>query len=237
MSPRPPAARPVFPGRGGRGRTGAVMAQGGGLGERDACRAERAERARAARVFVSEVLGPGHPRGDVAVLLVSEVFGNSVRYSGSGAPGETVTVAVRAWQRAAHLVGNSAMRARSSAVGGRLFRSWNRARSCAGGPPAVGRPARGCAVPGRSCRPWSGRAQSTCSPPKRPRQSRRRLRTSPQRRPVKMIVSRASRRPRSNGSWSRASFRRLASSASARATSSVNGAGTGGSSRRARASR
>jgi anti-sigma regulatory factor (Ser/Thr protein kinase) len=58
--------------------------------------AGRAERARAARAFVSEVLGPGHPSGDVAVLLVSEVFGNSVRHSGSGAPGETVTVAVRA---------------------------------------------------------------------------------------------------------------------------------------------
>ena len=57
--------------------------------------AGRAERARAARAFVSEVLGPGHPSGDVAVLLVSEVFGNSVRHSGSGAPGETVTVAVK----------------------------------------------------------------------------------------------------------------------------------------------
>ncbi len=56
--------------------------------------AGRAERARAARTFVSEVLGPGHPCG--YVLLVSEVFGNSVRHSGSGAPGETVTVAVRA---------------------------------------------------------------------------------------------------------------------------------------------
>jgi anti-sigma regulatory factor (Ser/Thr protein kinase) len=56
--------------------------------------AGRAERTRAARKFVSEVLGPGHPCGDVAVLLVSEVFGNSVRHSGSGAPGETVTVAV-----------------------------------------------------------------------------------------------------------------------------------------------
>jgi anti-sigma regulatory factor (Ser/Thr protein kinase) len=32
----------------------------------------------------------------VAVLLVSEIFGNSVRHSGSGTPGETVTVAVRA---------------------------------------------------------------------------------------------------------------------------------------------
>jgi anti-sigma regulatory factor (Ser/Thr protein kinase) len=56
--------------------------------------AGRAERARAARAFVSEMLGPGHPCGDVAVLLVSEVFSNSVRHSGSGAPGETVTVAV-----------------------------------------------------------------------------------------------------------------------------------------------
>ena len=54
------------------------------------------ERARAARAFVSEVLGPGHPCGDVAVLLVSEIFSNSVRHSGSGAAGETVTVAVRA---------------------------------------------------------------------------------------------------------------------------------------------
>ena len=61
--------------------------------------AGRAERARAARAFVSEVLGPGHPCGDVAVLLVSEVFSNSVRHSGSGAPGETVTVAVIAGDR------------------------------------------------------------------------------------------------------------------------------------------
>jgi hypothetical protein len=83
-----------FPGRGGRGRAGAVMA---GLPVRESVTlAGRAERARAARTFVSEVLGPGHPCGDVAVLLVREVFGNSVRHSGSGAPGETVTVAVRA---------------------------------------------------------------------------------------------------------------------------------------------
>ena len=39
---------------------------------------------------------PGIRAGDVAVLLVSELFGNSVRHSGSGDPGETVTVAVRA---------------------------------------------------------------------------------------------------------------------------------------------
>jgi anti-sigma regulatory factor (Ser/Thr protein kinase) len=57
--------------------------------------AGRAERVRAARAFVSEVLGPGHPCGDVAILLVSEVFSNSVRHSRSGAPGETITIAVR----------------------------------------------------------------------------------------------------------------------------------------------
>ena len=56
--------------------------------------AGRPERARAARAFVSEVLGPGHPCGDAAILLVSEIFSNSIRHSGSGAPGETVTVAV-----------------------------------------------------------------------------------------------------------------------------------------------
>jgi hypothetical protein len=48
---------------------------------------------RAARAFLSEVLGPGHPCGDVAILLFSEVFDNSVRHPGSG---ETVTAAVRA---------------------------------------------------------------------------------------------------------------------------------------------
>ncbi|HTU05883.1 MAG TPA: ATP-binding protein [Trebonia sp.] len=51
------------------------------------------------RAFVREMLGPGHPCGDVAVLLVSEVFGNRVRHSGSGAPGATVTVAVIAGDR------------------------------------------------------------------------------------------------------------------------------------------
>jgi hypothetical protein len=40
--------------------------------------AGRAERARAARAFVSEMLGPGHPCGDVAVLLVSEIAGDGV---------------------------------------------------------------------------------------------------------------------------------------------------------------
>jgi anti-sigma regulatory factor (Ser/Thr protein kinase) len=56
--------------------------------------AGRAERARAVRAFVSEVLGSGHPCRDVAILLVSEVFSNSIRHSRSGDPWETVTVAV-----------------------------------------------------------------------------------------------------------------------------------------------
>ena len=58
--------------------------------------ARRAERARVARSFVSGVLGPGHRCGDDAALLVSELFGNSLQHGGSSAPGETVTVAVRA---------------------------------------------------------------------------------------------------------------------------------------------
>jgi anti-sigma regulatory factor (Ser/Thr protein kinase) len=57
--------------------------------------AGRAERARVARAFVAAVLGPGHPSTDVAVLLVSEIFGNSVRHSRSGDPGEMITVAVK----------------------------------------------------------------------------------------------------------------------------------------------
>ena len=56
--------------------------------------AGRAERARLARAFAEGLLGPGHPCGDVAALLVDELFVNSIRHSGSGAPGETVTVAV-----------------------------------------------------------------------------------------------------------------------------------------------
>ena len=61
--------------------------------------AGQAERARVARAFVAGVLGPGHPCGDAAALLASELFGNSVLHSGSGAPGETVTVAVSVGER------------------------------------------------------------------------------------------------------------------------------------------
>ncbi len=56
--------------------------------------AGRAERGRVARVFVGGVRGPGHPCRDDATLLVSELFGNSVRRSRSGAAGGMVTVAV-----------------------------------------------------------------------------------------------------------------------------------------------
>jgi anti-sigma regulatory factor (Ser/Thr protein kinase) len=58
--------------------------------------AGRAERARVARSFTAGVLGPGHPCGEDAALLVSELFGNSVRHGGSSAAGETVTVTVTA---------------------------------------------------------------------------------------------------------------------------------------------
>jgi anti-sigma regulatory factor (Ser/Thr protein kinase) len=46
--------------------------------------AGRAERGRVARAFAVAVLGPGHPCADDAALLVSELFGNSVRHSRSG---------------------------------------------------------------------------------------------------------------------------------------------------------
>ena len=49
--------------------------------------AGRAERARVARTFVGAVLGPAHPCAEVAVLLAGELFGNSVRHSGSGVRG------------------------------------------------------------------------------------------------------------------------------------------------------
>ena len=90
VSAREPAR---FPGARAAGKAGALMA--GATVRESVTLAGRAERARAARSFVSEVLGPGHPCRDDAVLLVSEVFGNSVRHSGSAAAGETVTIAVR----------------------------------------------------------------------------------------------------------------------------------------------
>ena len=58
--------------------------------------AGRAERAQVVRTFAVGVLGSRHSCGDDAALVVSELFGNSVRHSRSGAAGGTVTVAVSA---------------------------------------------------------------------------------------------------------------------------------------------
>jgi serine/threonine-protein kinase RsbW len=55
-----------------------------------------AERAGIVRAFVGEVLGSGHPCEADAVLLASELFGNSIRHSRSSLPGKTVTVTVTA---------------------------------------------------------------------------------------------------------------------------------------------
>jgi len=63
--------------------------------------ADRAERARLARAFVSSVLGLRYPCGEEAVLLVSEMFDNDMRRSQSGTVGETITVAVRTGDSAA----------------------------------------------------------------------------------------------------------------------------------------
>ena len=54
--------------------------------------ADRAERARLARAFVSSVLGLRYPCGEEAVLLVSEMFDNDMRRSQSGTTGETIAV-------------------------------------------------------------------------------------------------------------------------------------------------
>jgi hypothetical protein len=51
--------------------------------------AGRAERVREA-AFAGEMLGPGHPCQDVAVLLVSELSESSVQRSRSADPGEAV---------------------------------------------------------------------------------------------------------------------------------------------------
>jgi anti-sigma regulatory factor (Ser/Thr protein kinase) len=89
-----PPGGPVISRDGRPGRTSALMT--GAAVRESVTLAGRPEQARLARTFVGAVLGTGHPCGDNAVLLVSEIFGNSVRHSASGLPGETVTVAVTA---------------------------------------------------------------------------------------------------------------------------------------------
>ena len=56
--------------------------------------AGRPECVAVARAFAATVLGRRHPAVDTAVLLLSELVTNSVRHSGSGLPGQTVTVTV-----------------------------------------------------------------------------------------------------------------------------------------------
>ena len=85
-----PVAR-VISGARAAGKAGAVMA--GRAVRETVMLAGRVERIWVARAFVDGVLGPDDPRGDVAALLVDELFVNSLRHSGSGAPGETVTIA------------------------------------------------------------------------------------------------------------------------------------------------
>ena len=81
----------VFPARGRAGKAGALVAET--LVRETVTLVGVAERAAVARIFVGTLLA-GHPGRDVAALLASELFGNGVRHSRSGAPGGTVTVAV-----------------------------------------------------------------------------------------------------------------------------------------------
>ena len=50
----------------------------------------------AARELTRELLGPGHPALDTAMLVVSELVTNSVTHSRSGLPGGIVIIAVTA---------------------------------------------------------------------------------------------------------------------------------------------
>jgi len=54
------------------------------------------EQVRAARDFVARALGESRVDSDLALLLASELVTNSVRHSGSAAPGGVVTVTVAA---------------------------------------------------------------------------------------------------------------------------------------------
>ena len=84
---------------------------------------------------------------DDAVLLVSEVFGNSVRHTDSGLPGEMITMAVIAWDSVARVevtdrsgpgVPESRPTGRYRAAGGSGW-LWVWRRGGGGGGGAVGR--------------------------------------------------------------------------------------------------
>jgi hypothetical protein len=74
------------------GEGGCADGQGGGAGERDGARAGGA--CPGGPGVHAGVLGPEHPCGDDA-LLVSELISNSIRHSGPGVSGRTVTAVVR----------------------------------------------------------------------------------------------------------------------------------------------
>ena len=93
VHPRVPARRPGGSPRAGWRGGWCADEPGGGSGGRDAGRASGAGAGRPA--VRGRGARPGAPVRDIAILLVSELFGNSVQHSGSGAPGETVTVADR----------------------------------------------------------------------------------------------------------------------------------------------
>jgi anti-sigma regulatory factor (Ser/Thr protein kinase) len=91
--PGPPGGARWLSGAGGR-EGGELMTEA--AGRESITLAGRAERARVVRTFTGEVLGPAHPCRESAILLVSELFSNSLRHSRSGGPEGTVTVAVTA---------------------------------------------------------------------------------------------------------------------------------------------
>jgi anti-sigma regulatory factor (Ser/Thr protein kinase) len=112
----PPArdafARPAFAGHGDPASAAALDGRGIGacqLGDRSAgddrmttrtsARESltvpgRPNQAAAARQFTARRLGPGHPRAETAILLVSELVTNSLRHSASARDGGTITITV-----------------------------------------------------------------------------------------------------------------------------------------------
>ena len=76
--------------RGGQRKDGCADDRGSGPGKRDSCRARKGHGSPACSP--ARCSARGHPCEDAAVLLASELSGNSVRHSGPGIPGKTVTV-------------------------------------------------------------------------------------------------------------------------------------------------
>jgi hypothetical protein len=180
-----PCVRPLpgrFPGAGRPGKGGCGDGWAGGSGERDACRAGgRSGRGPPARSW-ARCPGLAHPCREAAVLLASELFSDSMRYSRSGEPPETVTVAVTA--------GGGTVRvevADRSGPGGRSCVRLTVART-AGGVGAGGGGGRvgagGGAAGGRSDSPMATAGRRDNGPLSRPPQSRANLRATLRSNPV-----------------------------------------------------